>query len=374
MTRVAAHRFRAATMLVLTGLLAAGILADTRIPALGSHTWTKTGSMNVARIFHTATLLLNGEVLVAGGANSSSGFLASAELYDPSAGSWTLTGSMTAARELQQAVLLPSGEVLVAGGQNANGILSSAELYDPSTRTWTPTGSMNTPRSRFSLTVLEDGKVLAVQGTSAELYDPAAGTWSPTGSAPSGFGGTGAALLPDGRAFALGDSANVASALYNPSTASWTATGSTGAAIIGPIARVLPNGQVFVTGGSDDDGTFQSKAALYEPSTGRFTLEKGPCQCAGFNGALLPTGDVLVAGGFVRVPGDPALSSKTTDSAELWDRSTHSWKSTGSLNGTRAAESLTVLQNGQVLAAGGSQSTEDSGGFVILVTAELYKP
>ena len=163
MKRWALHRFRVAIMVVLIGLLAAGlVMAGRGTPALGSGTWSKTGSMNVARIFHSARLLSNGEVLVAGGANSNSGYLASAELYDPSTGSWTLTGSMTTARELHQAVLLPSGEVLVGGGENANGILSSAELYNPSTGAWTPTGSMDTPRSSFSLTVLQNGKVLAL--------------------------------------------------------------------------------------------------------------------------------------------------------------------------------------------------------------------
>ena len=69
-----------------------------------------------------------------GGANSDSGFLASAELYDSSTRLWTLTGSsMSTARELHQAVFLPTGEVLVAGGENADGILSSAELYNPFT-------------------------------------------------------------------------------------------------------------------------------------------------------------------------------------------------------------------------------------------------
>jgi hypothetical protein len=148
--------------------------------------------------FPYARLLLNGEVLVAGGSNSNSGYLANAELYDFLTGSWTLGGSMTTARELRQAVLLPSGEVLVAGGENANGILSSAELYNPSTAAWAPTGSMNSPRSNFTLTVLQDGKLLAVQGTSAELYDPAMGNWSATGSAPSSVGGSNAELLPDG--------------------------------------------------------------------------------------------------------------------------------------------------------------------------------
>src|SRR5438445_492100 len=74
-------------------------------------------------------------VLVVGGGISSS-FLASAELYDPAAnggvGAWSGTGSLNAAREFHTATLLPNGKVLVAGGRSSSGIiLASAELYDP---------------------------------------------------------------------------------------------------------------------------------------------------------------------------------------------------------------------------------------------------
>ena len=100
----------------------AGLVAITPVRAFASGTFQRTGSMNVARISHTATLLSNGEVLVAGGDNSSLGgnCPSSAELFNPSTGAWTLTGCMTTARGNHQAVLLPSGEVLVAGGGSAS--------------------------------------------------------------------------------------------------------------------------------------------------------------------------------------------------------------------------------------------------------------
>src|SRR5258705_255831 len=69
-------------------------------------------------------------VLLRAGFNSSSGYLSSAELYDPATGSWSSTGSLSTAREFHTATLLPSGKVLVAGGFNCSGSLSSAELYD----------------------------------------------------------------------------------------------------------------------------------------------------------------------------------------------------------------------------------------------------
>src|SRR5450631_1128079 len=141
--------------------------------------FNNTGSLAAARRNHTATLLPNGKVLVAGGQNSSS-LLASAELYDPASGSWTATGNLTNARELHTATLLPNGKVLVAGGQNSGSVLASAELYDPVSGTWTATGSLGAAREYHTATLLPNGKVLIAAGlsgrsllASAELYDPA---------------------------------------------------------------------------------------------------------------------------------------------------------------------------------------------------------
>jgi Kelch motif protein/galactose oxidase-like protein/dockerin type I repeat protein len=126
---------------------------------------------------HTATLLPNGQVLVAGGYN---GFdLRSAELYDPATGLWTRTGSMATAREIHTATLLPNGQVLVAGGQTTGtGVLGSAELYDPATGLWSVTGSLVTARYYHTATLLPNGQVLVAAGfgrnldylASAELY------------------------------------------------------------------------------------------------------------------------------------------------------------------------------------------------------------
>lgn len=155
-------------------------------PATG--TWSVTGSMHVARSGQTATLLTDGQVLVAGGANSS------AELYNPATGTWTLTGSMHTGRAGQTATLLNNGEVLVAGGTATSSTtfsaLSSAELYNPATGSWTVTGSMTAVRDLQTATLLTSGQVLAVGGynanaspvSSAELYNPATGKWTPTGA------------------------------------------------------------------------------------------------------------------------------------------------------------------------------------------------
>ena len=122
---------------------------------------------------------MNGKVLVAGGEFGSSEQNASAELYDPTSGTWTVTGSLNTGRGFHTATLLPDAKVLVAGGQTGiPGVtLASAELYDPASGTWTVTGSLDTPRSIHTATLLPNGMVLGAAGggsfgplASAELY------------------------------------------------------------------------------------------------------------------------------------------------------------------------------------------------------------
>lgn len=96
----------------------------------GAGAWSQTGSLAIARLGHTATLLPNGKVLVVGRYD-----VATAELYDPTTGTWTSTGLMTAVRhDIQEvAVLLGTGQVLAVGGTDSSGgnALASAELYQP---------------------------------------------------------------------------------------------------------------------------------------------------------------------------------------------------------------------------------------------------
>src|SRR6478672_6466076 len=103
-------------------------LAGTLSPADAPFTFSNTGSLTTARFGHTATLLPNGKVLVAGGYNNGVEYFSSAELYDPASGTWTATGSLITGREYHTATLLPNGKVLVAGGLGAN---TGTELYDP---------------------------------------------------------------------------------------------------------------------------------------------------------------------------------------------------------------------------------------------------
>src|SRR5579859_3595320 len=122
--------------------------------------------MNSARENHTATLLTNGLVLAAGGQTVGTGgqSLSACELYSQATGLWTNTGSMKTARYSHTAVLLTNGFVLVAGGISNSVTLASSELYNPVAGTWTSTGNLNTPRSSASAFLLNNGTVLVVGG------------------------------------------------------------------------------------------------------------------------------------------------------------------------------------------------------------------
>src|SRR5262249_42014988 len=150
--------------------------------------WTPTGSSNLIHFYPTATLLPNGKVLVVSGTNTVIPNEGGSELYDPSTGTWSLTDPLIESFGLtfHTATLLPNGKVLVAGGAYGDFVFiatRSAWLYDPSTGKWTPTGDLNGGRANHTATLLPNGKVLVAGGEeadfdgpiidSAEIYDPA---------------------------------------------------------------------------------------------------------------------------------------------------------------------------------------------------------
>src|SRR5580700_9263306 len=139
------------------------------------------------RSAHSATLLPNGKVLIAGGMRRNQDFYKSAELYDPATGKFQSTGEMNTRRVGHIAVLLGSGKVLVAGGWVDQGGTDSAELYDPASGKFTPIAKMTIPRGRPSARLLTSGDVLIAGGekqdneslATAEIFHASTLTFQP---------------------------------------------------------------------------------------------------------------------------------------------------------------------------------------------------
>jgi hypothetical protein len=286
---------------------------------IASGTWSLTGDLAGSRYAHTATLLPNGDVLVAAGFVKGTIFptnRATAEFYNPSSGAWTVAGNVGGGDHT--ATLLRNGKVLVAGGHSYSGFgldihTNGAALYNPATNTWTSTGSMADRRARHTATLLRNGKVLVAGGydwnsssyrSSAELYDPATGTWSATGNLTQARADHTATLLQSGKVLVTGGTSSSASGpyvtsaeLYDPATGTWTTTGSLESGRAYHTATLLASNRVLVTGGRNGNGALAT-AELYDPATGNWSSTGSLRQPrANHTATLLPNNQVLIAGG-----------------------------------------------------------------------------
>ena len=358
-------------------------------------------NMTAPRALHTATLLRDGRVLIAGGTANAQigGVLASAEIYDPVVGTFLPTASMSAARQGHTATLLPNGEVLIAGGSRNVGFrseLASAELYDPRSGTFRTAGSMNTPREGHTATLLRDGRVLIAGGSpngtrttdSAEIFDPSSGRFTIVSPMTVPREAHTATLLRNGKVLIAGGGrggmpggyiAYDTAEIFDPTLGTFHPLAAHMVSDrVGHVAALLNDGRVLLAGGKSGkilmSGFVHSlfwlapleSAEVYDPESDAFRAV-APMRTSHYLGVatVLADGTVLITGGWALK--GPVIVGRAT--AELFHPVADRFYDPGRLHVARLEQTATLLPDGQVLIAGGLDGDSN-----VTASVEFYAP
>lgn len=368
----------------------------------GNAGWTALPNLLQARMLHTATLLPDGRVFVAGGQSGAavSTALTSCEIFDPATDTWSAAASMTHARTAHAAVLLPDGRVFVMGGQNTSitNPENTSEIYDPGTDTWVDSGSMVSPNDNLSgnstqAVVLDDGRVFAIRGRreakSTQIFDLGTETWSLTSPWPYSDADFSASLselslrlLPDNTVLvAFGRHTVVSGSIYRGTAGIFDPVTETWSEPAGDIplhwsvhtATILDDGKIHYSAGFTDDPTSAPAIPyVFDPDTGLFTATGAAdaLKHYGREASLLANGDVLVTGGAI------LGGSGYSDTAEIWHSSTGISVSIDNMLGGRRWHSQVTLQDGRALVIGGQNpailATVESYGSILTPATAVY--
>jgi len=366
------------TIALLLGVLLCTGAALAASPHATGH-FTPANHMITARGYFTATELLNGNVLVAGGYSAPApppappSFFTAAEIYHSRTGTWSPVAPMNAPRAAAVAVRLPSGKVLVAGGIPSAG---SAEIYNPATHAWADTGSLNVARFEdMAAALLPGGRVLVAGGfvpsatgappfvplASTEIWHPGTGRWTLGNSMHKARGEFASVTLKDRRILVMGgvdasDSALKSAEIYNPHTGHWRLIRDMRSPRFDAAAVVLHDGRVLVAGGGDASGQPTTSSEIYNPRKGTWKTTSHlnvPRSEAEYAIVLMPNYRVLLAGGYNTL----GLTETHVDSAEVYNPRTGTWKEVKTMMSSARSGHAAVLLRGNrgVLVMGGAK-------------------
>lgn len=339
--------------------------------------FSRTGNMTIPREGHKAVLLQDGRVLILGGTTCQKSFgiqticgvsTNTTEYYNPKTGKFKMVGKMHVQNSDFTTTLLNNGKVLVVGSYDSPN-LNNSELFNPETNKFEDTSRLIIPRSRyFTATLLKDGRVLIVGGLKesfnsssleilkeAELYDPNTGKFSKTGSLNISRFGHGAVLLNNGKVLIAGGTTkgkSLSSAeLYDPKTGKFTQIGNMNFIRMNPELILLENGKVLIADGYDKDCS--SNIELYDPIKNVFAAYDKPIKITKCTSkiTLLKDGNILFVGGAPPVNG---LSQKFGIS-NIYNSKLDKFEIGPITKVPHASHTVTLLNNGKVLVAGGKK-------------------
>jgi N-acetylneuraminic acid mutarotase len=333
---------------------------------------TQGSDLLFPRMWHTATRLLDGKILLVGGSRARDDFLADVELFDPATGISRRAASLHTPRHAHTATLLPDGRVLVVGGYSLpRQWLDDAEVYDPTVDTWTVVPPLYSHGSGHTATLMNDGRVLVVGGAigsgviteRVEIFNPQTNAWAEAMSLESDRASQTANLLSDGRVLVAGGwgASNVPvggnALVYNPQTNTWTATGPMVKMRIQAQSVRLPDGRVLVAGGITLEDVsllkMSAKTEIYDPASNAWTATADLSQ-ARYNHVLvlLPDGQVLAVGG-ARDYDNHLTENSFVREIERYDPVANDWRIVGELPQPREHATATLLLDGRVWVTGG---------------------
>lgn len=336
--------------LIVALLCSASASAQTPIGA-----WVNAGSLSTARVDHTATLLPDGTVLVAGGTGAA-GLLQSAELYDPRTHTWSALPDLPFPIARHRAVALRDGRVLLIGGVTSTGPTASCVLFETSLRNWVPAPSLSVPRHEHQALLLDDRRVLVAGGENAavqsvEIFDPGTDQWTTAPSMLQARVGVGLAVLPDGRVMAAGGRQDASVEIFDPQANDWTALPDPGPDSTYSLHLApLPGGDVLFTGGAISQTA--SAAAALRWRSGPQGWQALPAMATPRSRAVIatmPLGWVMIAGG--------SHQGTVHASTELFDPFTGSWSAGPNLPSPRTRAAAVLLPTGRLLVTGGTDGT-----------------